>query len=147
MLALLIVSTVLCFGYITVTRILRPKLTCISETWYHFRWWFTAWCWTTAFTLLPVMLDKTVTCQYISFMSCAALLMLGAFPRYLNDQTFEHYFCAITAGVMAVAWTAFFTTWWVALIVLAVVTASYFASLWLAEVVGLLIVYSLLYIF
>jgi len=145
--ALLIISTVLCFGYIAATKAYYPELTCISETWYKCGYGFTGWCWVTAFTLLPIMLDKTEGegWQFLAFLSCGALLFLGAFPRYLHNETAQHYSCAVTAGLMAVAWTMFFISWWVGLIILALVVASYFVSLWLAEVVGLAAMYVVLW--
>lgn len=147
---LLIISTILCFGYIIVTKILTPSLTCISETWYHYKYGFTAWCWASAFTVLPIMLEKTETenWQFLGFLSCTALMVLGMFPRYQENEKIQHYTCALIAGLLAIIWTMFFTVWWAGLVVLVILVGVYFIlSLWYTEVLGLLTLYILLFLF
>ena len=70
------------------------------------------------------------------------------FPRYQENEKIQHYTCALIAGLLAIVWTIFFTVWWAGLIVLAILVGAYFIlSLWYTEVLGLLTLYILLFLF
>ncbi len=146
---LLLISALLCLSFVILTKVLLPKLSCISESYYKLsgkkQWLFPLWTIVTAFTLLPIWLEVTPEgFQFLAFLSAITLGCVGLAPHYLTHQKTQHYIFAAVCALLAILWGVLIGLWFVPaiLIVLALaVSVKRFDLLFWLEAAAILSVY------
>lgn len=116
MIILLIISMIICIGYLGVTYLIHGVTPSISMSYYKWKdldkfygILFTLFCWGVGFTIIPVWLELTpTTWQFTAFLSAAGLLFVGASPSF-KDYSLERDVHTIGAGICFVSsliWSA-----------------------------------------
>lgn len=98
----------------------------ISDTYYllgKYGWLFQLALATTAFTALPMLIERSsANTQFLAFLACAGLLFVSAAPLFKLDLEGKvHYASAIVCCVGLVLWQVFNTSWIVPLVAFALV--------------------------
>lgn len=79
-------------------------ITCISDLYYKFGWWFTVAMFAIAFMTLPFALE---VCDSVwSFLMCAGIAFVGAAPHYKGHDRIVHYVSACVSALCSLVWVA-----------------------------------------
>ena len=156
MITLLIISAIICLGYTVGTKV-AFKENSISQSYYFWRKikdslknLFLGWIVVTSFTILPIWLEITPEkYQFISFLSISSLLLVGAFPKYLEGQLVQHLSLAIICILLSVLWGILLNTWYIPiLLILPILIWKYkkYDLMWWVELAAISAIYIQLFI-
>lgn len=79
-------------------------ITCISDLYYKFGWWFTLAMFAIAFVTLPFALDTWDSVW--SFLMCGGIAFVGAAPNFKGSEHNIHYCSAATSAICSIVWVA-----------------------------------------
>lgn len=85
------------------------------------RWIWTIWLWTVAFTLAPALIDAMPSeWKVLAFLTVASLVVCGSVPLFAGNGTM-HTVSAVAAGILSQICVAFICPWcltaWVAYLI------------------------------
>lgn len=131
MIAIYLISFLVCFVYAIIVKCKFLNLTSISESYYKVKpkWLFQVWAVGSAATLLPLWLEISPTnFEFLAFLSCVMLGVVGFAPLFKTTQFWQHMICACICLVLAITWTCLVGLWYISVIsmVLSIISSLVF---------------------
>ncbi len=131
MIIIFCISLLICFSYTITVKCIFPNITSISDSYYRVKpnWLFTVWGVGSAASLLPLWLEISPTnYEFLAFLSCVMLGVVGFAPKFKTTQFLQHMICACICIILAITWSCLVGLWYIPIvgIILAIIGSIIF---------------------